>query len=232
MTLLSGTRSLGCMSHLTLVVGSRNYSSWSLRPWMLLRHLGLEFTERQFHFGSSEFDTELPKISPTRMVPVLIHGERRIWESLALCEYVSELAGGRGWPADEALRATARSVATEIHAGFHALRAACPMNARATGRRVPMTPPLERDLRRIDAIWSGCRRDHGELGPYLFGAFSAADAMYAPVVLRVRSYGLPLTELATRYLETMLADDHLCDWIEASARETIVIPQEEVGAGA
>jgi len=220
------------MSDLTLVVGSRNYSSWSLRPWLLLRHLGLEFTEKQFHFGSVEFDTELPKISPTRMVPVLIHGERRIWESLAICEYASELAGGRGWPADAALRAMARSVATEIHAGFHALRTACPMNARATGRRVPMTPPLERDLKRIDAIWSGCRRDHGELGHYLFGAFSAADAMYAPVVLRVRSYGLPLTELATRYLETMLADDHLCDWIEASSRETIVIPQEEVGAGA
>jgi glutathione S-transferase len=106
------------------------------------------------------------------------------------------------------------------------------MNARATGRRVAITPPLERDLRRIDAIWSGCRRDHSERGPYLFGPFSAADAMYAPVVLRVRSYGLPLSELAMRYLETMLGDDHLCDWIAASGRETRVIPQEEVGAGA
>jgi len=220
------------MSTLTLVVSSRNYSSWSLRPWLLLRHLGLEFAEKQFQFGTPEFDAEVPKLSPTRLVPVLIHGNRRIWESLAICEYVSELAGGRGWPADPALRATARSVATEIHAGFHALRVACPMNARATGRRVPMTSPLERDLRRIDAIWSGCRRDHGDLGPYLFGPFSAADAMYAPVVLRVRSYGLPLSELATRYQETMLADEHLCDWIEASGRETIVIPQEEAGAGA
>ena len=220
------------MGALTLVVGNRNYSSWSLRPWLLLRHLELEFTVKQFHFGTPEFDAEIPKLSPTRQVPVLIHGERRIWESLAICEYASELANGRGWPADVALRATARSVATEIHAGFQALRASCPMNARATGRRVPMTPPLERDLRRIDAIWSGCRRDHGERGPYLFGPFSAADAMYAPVVLRVRSYGLPLSELATRYLETMLADDHLCDWIDSAGRETIVIPEEEVGAGA
>jgi len=220
------------MGALTLVVGNRNYSSWSLRPWLLLRHVGLEFTVKQFDFGTPEFDAEIPKLSPTRLVPVLIHGERRIWESLAICEYASELADGRGWPAEAALRATARSVATEIHTGFQALRSSCPMNARATGRRVPMTPPLERDLRRIDAIWSGCRRDYGERGPYLFGAFSAADAMYAPVVLRVRSYGLPLSELATRYLETMLADDHLCDWIEAASRETIVIPEEEVGAGA
>lgn len=220
------------MSALTLVVANRNYSSWSLRAWILLRHLGLEFTLQQFQFGTPEFNAEIPKLSPTRLVPVLIHGELRVWESLAICEYASELAGGRGWPQDSALRATARSVATEMHAGFHALRAACPMNARATGRRVAMTQPLERDVRRIDAIWSGCRRDHGERGPWLFGAFSIADAMYAPVVLRVRSYGLPLSELATRYLETMLADEHLSDWIEAACQETMVIPEEEAGAGA
>jgi glutathione S-transferase len=220
------------MSALTLVFGTCNYSSWSLRPWLLLRHLGLEFAARQFHFGTHEFENEVPKLSPTRLVPVLIHGERRIWESLAICEYVSELAGGRGWPADAGLRATARSVAAEMHSGFQALRADCPMNARVTGRRVPITPPLERDLRRIDAIWSGCRRDNGERGPYLFGDFSVADAMFAPVVLRVRSYGLPLSGLAAQYRDTMLADHHLRDWMQSAARETIVIPHEEVGAGA
>ncbi len=111
MTLRAGTRSLGRMSALLLVVGTRNYSSWSLRPWMLLRHLGLEFTVRQIHFDTPEFDAEIPKLSPTRRVPVLIHGELRIWESIAICEYISELAGGRGWPADPAHRAIARSVA-------------------------------------------------------------------------------------------------------------------------
>ncbi|HEU5468210.1 MAG TPA: glutathione S-transferase family protein [Steroidobacteraceae bacterium] len=220
------------MSPILLVVGSRNYSSWSLRPWLLLRHLGLDFTVRQFDLDTPEFEAEIARLSPTRRVPVLVHGDLRIWESLAICEYASELAGGRGWPGDIAVRATARAVAAEMHSGFAALRAACPMNARATGRHVPMTPPLERDLRRIDAIWSGCRRDHGESGPYLFGGFSVADAMFAPVVLRVRSYGLPLSELARRYQETMLADTHLADWIEASCRETRVIPHEEVGAGA
>ncbi len=220
------------MSELTLVYGTCNYSSWSLRPWILLRHLGLEFTPRQYHFETPEFASEIPKLSPTRQVPVLLDGERRIWESLAICEYASELAGGRGWPADPRLRATARSVAAEMHAGFGALRSACPMNARATGRRVPMTPPLEQDLRRIDAIWSACRRDHGERGSYLFGDFSAADAMYAPVVLRIRTYGLPLSGLAARYQDTMLSDPHLQEWIRMSCKETIIVPHEEVGAGA
>ncbi len=220
------------MGALTLVYGTCNYSSWSLRAWILLRHLGLSFAPRQYHFGTPEFESEIPKLSPTRLVPVLIDGERRVWESLAICEYASELAAGRGWPADAGLRAAARSIAAEMHAGFQALRTICPMNARATGRRVPMTPPLEQDLRRIDAIWSGCRRDHGERGPYLFGDFSAADAMYAPVVLRIRTYGLPLSGLAARYQDTMLADGHLQEWIRTASRETVVVPHEEVGAGA
>lgn len=220
------------MSELTLVIGTRNYSSWSLRPWLLLRQLGLPFAERQYHFDTPEFESEVPKLSPTRMVPVLIDGDFRVWESLAICEYVSELAGGGGWPAERALRAAARSVATEMHAGFRALRDACPMNARATGRQVPMTAPLARDLARVDAIWSGCRRDHGDRGPFLFGGFSVADAMFAPVVLRTRTYGLPLSELAARYRDTMLDDANLREWIEASCVETVVIPHEEVGAGA
>lgn len=220
------------MSALTLVIGTRNYSSWSLRPWLLLRHLGLSFTERLFELDSEEFASELPKLSPSGRVPVLIHGDLRIWESLAICEYASELAGGAGWPAGAAEHTTARAIAAEMHSGFEALRAACPMNARATGRRVAVTPPLARNLRRIDAIWSGCRRDHGERGPYLFGPFCAADAMFAPVVLRLRTYGLPLSGLAAVYRDNMLADAHLQEWIRAAELETTVLPQEEAGAGA
>ncbi len=220
------------MGALVLILGTKNYSSWSLRPWLLLKHLGLEFAERQYHFGTPEFASEIPKLSPTRRVPVLLHGELRVWESLAISEYVSELADGRGWPADVRLRAQARAIANEMHAGFKALRDSCPMNARATGRHVLMTAPLEQDMRRIDAIWSGCRRDHGERGPWLFGEFGIADAMFAPVALRARTYGLALSTLAASYLETVLADEHLQDWIGASERESIVIPEEEVGAGA
>ena len=220
------------MSGLVLVIGTKNYSSWSLRPWLLLKHLDLDFTEKLYHFGTPEFEREIPRLSPTRRVPVLLHDELRIWESVAICEYASELADGRGWPADQGLRAQARSITHEMHAGFGALRDQCPMNARATGRRIPMTAPLEQDLRRLEAIWSGCRRDHGERGPWLFGGFSIADAMYAPVALRVRTYGLPLSALATRYLETMLGDPHLQQWIRAGEQETIFIPHEEFGAGA
>lgn len=219
------------MSALILVIGTRNYSSWSLRPWLLLRHLGLPFAERLIELDSAAFTSEVPKLSPTGRVPVLLHGELRLWESLAICEYVSELAGGGGWPADAAGRAQARALAAEMHAGFEALRSACPMNARATGRRVAWTPPLARDLRRIDAIWSGCRREHDARGPYLFGAFSAADAMFAPVVLRIRTYGLPLSGLAARYQENMLGDAHLCEWIRAAEQESTVLPHEEAGAG-
>ena len=220
------------MAALTLVIGTRNYSSWSLRPWMLLHHLGLPFTERLFELDSAEFASEVPKFSPTARIPVLLDGDLRIGESLAICEYVSELADGRGWPDGAAERARARAIAAEMHSGFAALRASCPMNARATGRRVPLTAPLAQDLRRVDAIWSGCLRDQGERGPYLFGAFCAADAMFAPVVLRIRTYGLPLSGLAARYRDTMLADPHLRDWIRAAELETTVIPYEEAGAGA
>jgi glutathione S-transferase len=197
-----------------------------------MRHLGLDFAERQILLDTPEFEAEIGKFSPTRRVPALLHGDLVIWESLAICEYASELAGGRGWPADAALRASARALAAEMHAGFTALRSACPMNARATGRRVPMTPAIARDLRRIDAIWSGCRRDHGERGPWLFGGYSAADAMFAPVALRIRTYGLPLSSLAARYYDTVLADPHVGEWIAESVRESQVIPHDEAGVGA
>lgn len=220
------------MPGLTLVIGTRNYSSWSLRPWLLMRHLGLPFVERLLHFDTEEFRREVAVLSPTGRVPVLLHGDLRVWESIAICEYASELAGGRGWPADPAARAQARALAAEMHAGFEALRAQCPMNARARGRRVPMTPGLDRDLRRIDAMWSACRAAHGSDGPWLFGGFTAADAMYAPVVLRISTYGLPVGPLAADYVEKALGDPVLGEWIEAAAREGVTIPHEEVGAPA
>lgn len=217
------------MSTLTLVLGTKNYSSWSLRPWLLLRHLGIAFDERVIHFDTQEFATQVPQLSPSRRVPVLLHGELRVWDSLAICEYASELAGGRGWPADPALRAEARALAAEMHAGFPALRAACPMNARARNRRVPMTPELERDVERVTAIWDACRRRPRAAGPWLFGAYSAADAMYAPVALRFLTYGLPAAGAAADYLQTVLADAELRRWIADAETEGVVIPSDEAG---
>lgn len=217
------------MSNPTLVIATRNYSSWSLRPWLLMRHLGVPFEERLYHLESPEFAREVPQLSPTRRVPVLVEGELRIWESLAICEYASELAGGRGWPADARLRAQARALACEMHAGFTALRSACPMNARASGRRVPQTPELAADVKRINALFSACRRDHADLGPWLFGAYSIVDAMYAPVVLRFQTYGLPLEQLPRQYVETVLADPMLREWLDAAAVEGVVFSRSEVG---
>lgn len=218
------------MSRPILVIATKNYSSWSLRPWLLLRHLGLPFDERLLHLESPEFMREVPQLTPTRRVPVLIDGELKIWESLAICEYASELADGRGWPSDPRLRAQARALASEMHAGFVTLRSACPMNVRATGRRVPSTPELAADVRRINAMFSACRREHADLGPWLFGTYSAVDAMYAPVVLRFQSYGLPLEQLPRQYIETVLADPCLREWIDAARAEGVVIPADEAGA--
>jgi glutathione S-transferase len=220
------------MSELTLVIGTKNYSSWSLRPWLLLRHLDIAFRERLIHLDTAEFASVMPGLSPNRRVPVLLHGSLRVWESLAICEYASELAAGRGWPADAGARAEARSLAAEMHAGFAALRSDCPMNARARRRHVPMTPALESDIRRVVAIWRDCRDRHAAEGPWLFGAYSVADAMYAPVALRFLTYGLPAGGRAGEYLETVLADAHLREWMDAAATEGVLVPADEAGTPA
>ncbi len=212
-----------------LVMGTQNYSSWSLRPWLLLRHLGIQFEERVLHFGTPEFATEVARLSPTRRVPVLLDGERRIWESLAICEYASELAGGLGWPGDTGMRAQARALASEMHAGFAALRSACPMNARARNRRVAASPALDRDLQRVNAIWAECRRLHGAAGPWLFGAYSVADAMFGPVALRFLTYGLPLEPAARGYYETVLADPSLREWMAVADAEGVTVAADEAG---
>ncbi len=218
------------MSDLTLVIGNRNYSSWSLRPWILLTHLGLPFREIRIPLDTPETAEQIRRWSPAGKVPVLIDGERRIHESIAILEYASELAGGRGWPSDPGRRAYARSVAAEMHAGFEAMRRAWPMNIRARGRRVPESEPVTAAVRRIDALWTECRTRHGAGGPWLFGEYSAADAMYAPIAFRFRTYGtagLGPTSLA--YLDTVLSDPLLGPWVEQAEAETERLAVEEVG---
>jgi glutathione S-transferase len=216
------------MSDFTLVIGNKNYSSWSLRPWMLLQHLGLKFDEQQIPLNLPETQSLIAQHSPTGRVPVLKHGQLTLWESIAIGEYLCELTGS-GWPRERAARAYARVVSAEMHAGFGALRAQWPMNARATGRRTPMTAELRADIERIDALWSDCRARFGANGSWLFGDYSLADAMYAPVALRFRSYGATLSAPAMAYLETVLQDPPLQQWLAAAALEPWSIAYSEVG---
>jgi glutathione S-transferase len=209
-------------------MGNKNYSSWSLRPWMLLKHLGLSFTERVLPLDTPEFARDIGKYSPTRRVPILRHGHLQVWDSLAICEYACELAGA-GWPAERAARAVARSVCAEMHSGFSTLRAQWPMNARAVGRRTPDDPARDADIARIQQLWDECRARFGAGGPWLFGAYSVADATFAPVVLRFRTYGATLGEVPAAYAATVLADSHLCDWLGAARAEPWTIEHSEIG---
>ncbi len=217
------------MSDLKLIIGNKNYSSWSLRPWMLLRHLGLDFEEYQLTLDTPQFARDIANWSPSLRVPALHHGELVIWDSLAICEYAGELAG-RGWPQDRAARAVARAVAAEMHAGFAALRRLWPMNARADKRRVPATEDLVLDIARIEALWADCRQRYGAEGPWLFGNYSVADAMFAPVVLRFRTYGERFTPATQEYLQTALSDPHLREWLAAARAEPWLIAAAELGA--
>ena len=205
---------------LTLVIGDKHLSSWSLRPWMLLRHLGLEFEELRLPLDTPRFREEIGRFSPTGRVPVLLDGGLRVWDSLAICEYLSEQAQGAGWPADARERALARSISAEMHSGFAALRGQWSMRAADSGLEVPLDAAARADVARIDAIWADCRARGAGGGPWLFGSrYGIADAMYAPVALRFSTYGAALSPGAQAYLEHALADPHLLDWIRGARHE-------------
>jgi glutathione S-transferase len=216
------------MSDLTLVIGNKNYSSWSLRAWILLKRLELEFRERLIRLDTPTSKDEIETYGPSGRVPVLLDGELRVWDSLAICEYVAELTG-RGWPRDARARAVARSVCAEMHSGFANLRLEWPMNARARNRRTVITPGLEADIDRVDEIWNDCRGRFGAAGPWLFGEYSVADAMYAPVVLRFNTYGARVSETARWYMAAALEDAALQSWVAAAKAEPWTIERDEVG---
>ena len=214
----------------TLLIGSKNYSSWSLRPWLFLRKAGFKFDEQIVYFDASTYQAQIAALSPSRRVPLLIDGGMKIWDSLAICEYVAELSG-RGLPGDRMARARARSVAAEMHSGFQSLRNENPMNVRARNRIVPQTHELLADIARIDEIWSGCRQDYGAVGNWLFGDFSIADAMFAPVFFRFQTYGANLSAASQAYLRHALADPMVREWQDASAQEGHPLPHvDQLGA--
>lgn len=203
----------------TLVIGDNNLSSWSLRPWLLLKHLGLDFTVVQLTLDTPEFKAAVSRYSAAGRVPVLIDGDLTIWDSLAIAEYASEKCQGRGWPADAALRAHARAISAEMHSGFAALRECWPMKAAERHEHVQLTTAAAADVERIEQIWETCRETAPATGPWLFGEYSIADAMYAPVVLRFNTYGARLSPVAHDYMQHALEDAHLREWLRAAQEE-------------
>lgn len=213
---------------LTLVIGNRNYSSWSLRGALAARHSGLQIEEILVPLDRPETRAELVRHSPSGLVPVLKIGDGEtatiVWDSLAIIETLNDLAPGAGlWPADLTARAVARSVSAEMHAGFFRLRRDMPMDLRASHAGKRHTEGALADAGRIQALWRDCRQRFGNGGPYLFGAWSAADMMYAPVVGRFRSYAVPLDDVAAAYVAAVWEQPDMAAWCTAAAEEPFTI---------
>jgi glutathione S-transferase len=213
------------MSSLALLIGNKNYSSWSLRPWLALRQSGLEFDEVRIVLGSTDFADRVRPWSPAGKVPVLRHENVYVWESLAICEYLADSFPERTfWPRDAQRRALARAASAEMHSSFQSLRAQMPMNVRARGRKVLSTPELERDIARVFELWAECRARATGRGSFLFGDFTIADAMYAPVAFRFATYGI-----ASDYAESLVQIPAMREWAAAAAAEPETIASSEVG---
>jgi glutathione S-transferase len=214
---------------LTLVVGNKNYSSWSMRPWLALKKSGAAFEEIVIPLDRPETRAEIFKHSPSGFVPTLKDDELTIWESLAICEYLAEkFPDANLWPKDPSARAIARSVSNEMHSGFSALRTNMPMNVRGNLPGKGRAPGVQEDINRISAIWRDCRTRFGQNGPYLFGAFSIADAMYAPVASRFVTYQVDLDADAKAYVNTLWSDPAMAAWVEGARREPWVIEKSEL----
>jgi glutathione S-transferase len=213
-----------------LIIGNKNYSSWSLRAWLLLREAGIDFVEHRIALDLASTAAEIANFTPAGTVPVLQLDELTVWDTLAIAETVAERYPDAGlWPGDAAARAHARSICAEMHAGFAVLRNSMPMNCRAMGRKVPLPDKLTREIDRVIAIWSDCRHRYGGGEGWLFGNFSVADAMYAPVVLRLRTYGINLPESALHYPRRLLQSAAMQEWLAAAESESEVIEGDEKG---
>jgi glutathione S-transferase len=214
---------------LTLLIGNKNYSSWSLRPWIAMRVAGIEFEETVVPlYEPGSRDRVLP-VAPTGKVPALVDGSVHLWESIAILEYLAERFPRAGfWPVDAHARAHARAISAEMHAGFAALRRHYPMNMRRSPKSRETVAEVEREVRRIDALWTDCRERFGAGGPFLFGRFGAADAMYAPVVSRFHTYAVEVGAQANRYMTDVMALPAWGEWERAARAEPWVMPANEI----
>jgi len=214
---------------LKLVIGNKNYSSWSMRPWLALRANNIAFEEIFIPLYTGAADKQrILDVTRSGKVPVLVDGDITVWDSLAIIEYLAErFPQARLWPEDRAARAHARSISAEMHSGFMALRNECPMNLHRPIKPVALSDDARANIARVQQIWIECRQRHGKSGPFLFGAFSGADAMFAPVVHRFHTYAIEVTPDVAGYMTTMMAQPAVQEWTRAGLAETLVIERAE-----
>ena len=215
---------------LKLVIGNKNYSSWSMRPWLAMRASGIPFEEIfiPLYTDNKADKDRILGFSRAGKVPALIDGDVTVWDSLSIIEYLAEkFPQAKLWPEDRARRAHARSISAEMHSGFMPLRNECGMNLHRPVGAVTLSADAQANVARVQEIWTECRDRHGKSGPYLFGAFTAADAMYAPVVHRFRTYAIKVSPQAQAYMDTMMAQPAFAEWTKAGLAETLVIEKFE-----
>lgn len=213
-----------------LIIGNKNYSSWSLRAWLFLSAHSVDFEEVKIYLNKRDTAERIRKFNKAGKVPALVDGDLIVWDSLAICEYISETRlDAKGWPQDVEARALARSSCAEMHSGFFVLRERLPMNCRAKGRRVEIGRELAREIKRIDELWCSFRKRYKQQGDYLFGGFSIADCMFAPVVFRFMTYGIETSKTSSTYIQTMLNHPKMELWLEQAREEREVIEEEEAG---
>ena len=212
-----------------LYVGNRNYSSWSLRPYMALAMTGIEFDTKLIRFGEPEFSRKVKRISKAGQVPILVHGDVTIWETLAILEYAAETWPRKNlWPTNKKARALARSASSEMHAGFRNLRNECPMNIRRPKKSIQVSEGVLKDIERLESLWAQFLRDYGKGGPFLFGKFSNVDAMFAPVVSRLETFNFKVKPDTRRYMDAILGSTAFKEWQRLALKEKWIVPEDEV----
>ena len=214
---------------LKLIIGNKNYSSWSLRPWIAMKAAGIDFEEVTIPLEAPDFKARASAASPAGRVPVLVDGDAVVWESIAILEHLAERFPDRGlWPSDAVARAHARSLATEMHGGFGALRSAAPMNLWRPIEPRAMPEAALKDVRALERRWAEARERFGAGGDFLYGDFCAADAMFAPVATRLRTYGIAVDAVTQAYVVVVHDHPAFVEWKELALRETGVVPEDEV----
>jgi glutathione S-transferase len=214
---------------LKLILGNKNYSSWSMRPWIAMKVAGIPFEEEVISLDARDFKPRVTRVSGTGKVPALADGDVQVWESLAILEYLAEkFPDARLWPSDPSARAHARAIAAEMHAGFVPLRRHLPMNMWRPVQKRDLTAEVQSNVQRIEAMWADCRTRFGAGGAFFFGRFGAADAMYAPVVARFHTYAVELGTVARAYADAVMALPAWAEWRAAALKEPWVLPEDEV----